>query len=372
VDDGRLSRSFAFISSYRYNKKTKHNATSEHNNNNNNNNNNNSSSSNMAGNYEFHANEAVKFWEQGEKKKAANSYYLSFLAAPPASHNWEPTQYHQLHGYTSILREKYFPPTTTDLKNLKKIAHKQSLPKLYRQEAAWTLGLLAWDAGDRLKAADYYREALQYINQAESSERERKMFASLDLNGKPTTGLHSVSLILEESKNTIEDNLGILNNPTGARALLPDSEFVRSDGTTMPREIRTSAIPLDADPSSLAKRLKVGGNECDECGKTWQELGKPRLDCCPRCQNAFYCSQQCYKNAVRNGHKGACRKEGQIEPGDIMKLQGIKAKPQLNGSLVKVLRKDRKSEGRWEVQLLVTKSGMSIATGRLVHIRPEK
>jgi tetratricopeptide (TPR) repeat protein len=312
-------------------------------------------------------NEAVGRWSRGDKKGAADKYWEAFDICPD---DWEGNRFHILHGYTSILREKYFPPSKEDMKNLKHLVHNEELPKLYRQEAAWTYGLLSWDAGDRAKASDYYREALVINSQADSSERKRKMMHTMEQNGRPVHGLQSVDAILALNKSMVQDNLQVLENPVGASRDpgLATSDLLRSDGTFMSRETRFTRAPND--PSLLA-RLAVGGNVCDNCGKTWQELGRPRLDCCTRCKNAFYCSKECQKTAWKGGHKQACRQPGQTEIGDVMKLQKLESRPELNNSLVEVLSKD-KTEGRWQVRSFVTGASMSIASEKLEHIRPEK
>jgi NAD-dependent dihydropyrimidine dehydrogenase PreA subunit len=323
--------------------------------------------------YIYYANKAAQCFQRGEHRESADDYWESFISRPG---DWEESVYHILHGYTSILREKYFSPSRKDLKNLKSLAYDEKAPNLYRQEAVWTLGLLAWDARKREKAADCYREALAFIDQASDLERNKKMMHTLVRNAgtttMPSTGLLAVSQILQESRNYIAANLSQMEDPFGNPPGLDNLTFVRSDGTTMPNIHITTQVPVN-ELSSVAPRLAIGGSTCDSCGKTWQDVGKPKMDYCIRCKNAYYCSRTCQKTAWKNGHRETCRKAGQIEIGDIMKLRKIVAKPELNGVLVRILSKDSAQEGRWQVESFkVASTKMSIATEKLEHIRPAK
>lgn len=66
----------------------------------------------------------------------------------------------------------------------------------------------------------------------------------------------------------------------------------------------------------------IGGDRCDCCGKTTEDLGiaSTTLDCCKRCGLVYYCGVECQRKQWLAGHKLACRKPGQIEIGDSMRL----------------------------------------------------
>jgi MYND finger len=125
-------------------------------------------------------------------------------------------------------------------------------------------------------------------------------------------------------------------------------------------------------PPELQERIKVGGNKCDCCGKTLEELAVHRLDTCSRCKLVYYCSVACGTKAWKAGHKKHCRKKHEILKGDIMRLFNLTSKPQLNGQLVEVLGPDPNADGRWQTKLSVNSNGrtMSISTEKLRHIRP--
>jgi hypothetical protein len=57
--------------------------------------------------------------------------------------------------------------------------------------------------------------------------------------------------------------------------------------------------------------------------------------------------------------------EDPIKPGDIMRLQGLQAKPELNGRLVKVL-EEGTTKGRWQVEVIDTKDTVSVSAEKLV------
>jgi hypothetical protein len=56
-----------------------------------------------------------------------------------------------------------------------------------------------------------------------------------------------------------------------------------------------------------------------------------------------------------------------VEPGDVMMLEGLQAKPELNGETVKVL-KEADTPGRWKVKLVWTGDVMSVKTENLVPV----
>ena len=318
--------------------------------------------------YMYYGDKAVQCFQRGEHRESADDYWESFISRPD---DWDRNVYHILHGYTSILREGYFSTSSKDFKNLTSLARDDKAPKLYRQEAVWTLGLLAWDAREREKAGEYYREALVLIDQASEVERNKQMMHTGVRNGMPFPEVSAVSQILRESRNNIAGNLSTLEDPFGRPRRLDPSNFVRSDGTAMPNIPIKTRVPVD-EASSLAPRLAVGGGACDSCGKAWQDLGKPNLDCCVHCKKACCCSRARQKTAWKNGHKEACRKAGQIETGDIMKLRKVEAKPELNGELVRILSEDAAQEGRWQVESIAASAKMRVATEKLERVRPAK
>jgi hypothetical protein len=143
----------------------------------------------------------------------------------------------------------------------------------------------------------------------------------------------------------------------------------RSDGSYMENRVRK--IPLPSDPE-LLRRAAVGGNECDCCKKSLADLNVPRLEACAKCKMAYYCSKECQVTAWKQGHKKACRAPESRMAGDVMRLQGLQSKPELNLHLVQLV--EELDNGRWQVVLCSAEGEkmMSVASGNLLHIRPAK
>ena len=122
---------------------------------------------------------------------------------------------------------------------------------------------------------------------------------------------------------------------------------------------------------SIIQRMGAGGGKCDCCGRKSSSMESGELLQCSRCKQAYYCSAICQKKQWKAGHKQACRAPGQIETGDIMLVNGIVSKPELNRKLVKVIR-PAATQGRWEAKLQGSTKSVSIASKNLFHIRPAK
>ena len=307
-------------------------------------------------------------FQAGNTRLSADKYLQAFLNAPS---DWAQCRFHILHGYTSILREKYFEPSQRDLDALADIAKDKNEPHLYRSEALWTLGLLNWDKGNRQCSADNYRDAIHLIDTAKPAERKKTTLASI---GCLSISMYKVEAILQDNRKSIEENLKVLENQ-GNKLTKDLNHNVRSDGTSIDPVILTYMVPPDR--YELLDRVKVGGDKCDCCGKTLHELGVHKLDTCSRCKLVYYCSVDCGAKAWKAGHKKYCRKKHEIKKGDTMQLLNLKSKPELNGKLVDILGEDPNAESRWVTKLVEadlnpgqSDGTMSIATEKLRHIRP--
>lgn len=318
--------------------------------------------------YFLAAKEAVQAFHQGRHRDSADKYLQAVTDAVPSHGVWASQRWHFFHGYNSILREQYFAIEKSDFKTLQsKFVDNEEEPFLIRSHAAFTMGLLKFDAHKREEAAEFYRQAISFADQAPASERQRTEIATVPMNGQWGEGEKSVASLLEETRTLAVDNLGVLENPRSSNSSsLSPSAFVRSDGTNQPRDTRRVAIPMN-DPS-LEYRVAVGGKECDCCHKTTQEVGMVNLLLCTRCKMAYYCSEACQKKQWRAGHKHACRTKHQIENGDHMKIEGLVSRSELNGNIVQVVGPDSATPGRWKVKHFAT--AMSIKGDNLFHIRP--
>jgi hypothetical protein len=75
---------------------------------------------------------------------------------------------------------------------------------------------------------------------------------------------------------------------------------------------------------------------------------------CARCKIAFYCSMECQAKQWKAGHKTACRKRGEVKPGDIIYLAESEGRPELTGSIVRAIERANNVEEAtlWRVECL--------------------
>jgi hypothetical protein len=275
------------------------------------------------------------------------------------------------------LTERYFKASPTDLKLLRKdfVSNEQE-PSIFRVDAAFTLGLLKWDVGDKEAAADYYRMGLEIAAGTSDSERSRAMEVSTKGVATYTravgdsTYTRTVGEKMDELTKIMKKNLRKLERPR-LDITTPEQFETRFDGSTV--RSRQDFVPLYNYPSITERLVEVGGTHCDCCGKGRQELGLATLMICTRCKMAYYCSKECQKSQWKAGHKQACRKSGQIEVGDWMQLQGLVSQPQLNMKIVEIRGpNENTSSGRWTVYLPDEDRVLSVSTDRLKRLRPTK
>jgi len=133
--------------------------------------------------------------------------------------------------------------------------------------------------------------------------------------------------------------------------------------------VQKSIYAMKSESGKLVNRALAGGNHCDCCKKSTQELNLDSLLKCGRCQMVFYCSADCQRMSWNSEHKRDCRKKGQIEVGDDMMLDRLSSRPDLNGRFVKVIGRG-KTEGKWLVRLGDTTQPMSVSADKLVRLRP--
>jgi hypothetical protein len=328
-------------------------------------------------------------FQSGQIREAADEYMKAVLTAPD---KWvdipgtPSSRFSNFRCYTAIIREKWLTQMDGDLKTLrKKFLRCAEEPVAFRMEAALTLGLACWDTGDRETAADYYRQGIALANEATAEERARGFLGTSDENEgvRPSMVLTTIGSDIDESRLSLEGNLRILENPFGAYGLEdPLGAYgnsrpnLRSDGSEMPIETTSNLILPDgstdmASALSLMERQRVGGNKCDCCKKTREDLGIKTLFYCSGCSMASYCSKECQKKQWKAGHKQACRKKSQIEIGDVMKLSELQSRPDLNDTLVTVVEPDPSKEGRWVVRgMNPPQEVISVSAKKLLRIRP--
>jgi MYND finger len=346
----------------------------------------------------------VAAFQQGRHRESAD-YYLEavLVAGAQSSDKWmdinssaPSARYHSFHGYTSILREKYFVPSKRDFTSLADLfLYNETEPIIFRVEAGHTLGLISWDKGDREEAADFYRDVISLGNQVTREENARLYVGVPDncttVPARPI--IRKVEMGIKEIVKLATENLEKLQNrkKSSLEDLLAPMTYPRSDGTSYPQEMRNMGFSVPVvlkytsghiDPHDLMQRLAVGGNACDCCHKTFAELGMPKLSRCTRCEMAYYCGTACQRQKWKHGgHKACCRTRGQIEKQDIMRLLNLNYRKDLNGTLAIVMDKvmdatataSNESPSRWKVRVMnAAEEIVSVAEKNIEHIRPEK
>lgn len=310
---------------------------------------------------------AKKADDRGLYRKSAELYLKSYRMAVSAYHQPRRSNsrrynsnyhywYESFTGYTCLLleavQEKKYTHVEEDIKALEKIVDSVYEPSVVRANAAlYASHLYHQSVNPNLQlAAELCRQAIAICD---SATTEEKNLVIADADGS----LRNVGeIITEELKHQTTDFLtAITQNPALMNGFCPETVEKYRD------------------------RLTAGGECCDTCGKTRKELGIHHMDCCKRCGMQYYCSIDCQRKSWKSGHKKACRKIGQIEVGDIMKIHGLVDQSCLDGLLVKILGPvgsnsgsvaNASSDGRWKVKLLDFPKCLSVAADKLVHIRP--
>jgi len=167
-------------------------------------------------------------------------------------------------------------------------------PKLFRVEAAFSLGVLSWDAREREDAAEWYRECTATADRMKSHERNQKFLAtqlSADearvVGIAPTKSGVLVDRVTAQAKSNLQA-LTAANLTAFPAGRVPTTKHHRSDGSVIESEVRTTRIGI-CEVANLSKEsaeimFSVGGEKCDNCGKSRQELGLTNLLKCGRCK----------------------------------------------------------------------------------------
>lgn len=294
---------------------------------------------------------AVVAYDNGEYRKAADKYLEAYrldVSYPSTSQgHW----YMYFHNFSSMIftanKKDGFIYVERDLKVLEKFADSKAEPSLVCAIASFAVACLHNDSKHNVElAAEFARQSIEICNSAPDSE----MCRLVTIEGHDEA--KRVGLILSETKD---------------------------------RSVKLLATMTEVSSLQVAA---AGGESCDSCGKTREELGLTHMNCCKRCGLLYYCSAECQRNDWNAGHKKACRKKGQIEQGDVMKIAGLADQPDLNNCLVRIIGpaadnnnniQNSCGTNQWKVELvglngqLLDDLGvpcMTVAADQLFHIRP--
>jgi MYND finger len=327
--------------------------------------------------YQLLGNEAVMAFHGGNYRLAATKYWESFKEIP-GLRKYERWQI--FHGYTSVLQEMYFKPSQDDLDHLLQVFNDKHELILYRTEAMFTLGLLAWDQRNKQQACDYYREAVRVADKASEKELRKKVMTTVVENGRPGQGERPMGTLIDEIKCRSQDNLNKLEMDVFMPLHVPppamDGNTVRSDGTLFPNTQCTTLYrpDLGLTHEEFIFITSAGGSSCDRCSKPANETGlKHGLKRCGKCQRAYYCSSECQVYQWKQGgHSKYCRKPGEFKSGDFVKLAGLAGRPEWNDEIVKVISLDSETS-RWKTTSPDGRTDpVLIKHENLVHLRPLK
>jgi MYND finger len=294
-------------------------------------------------------------------RRYADCLLKAVLAAPSP---WSYGRHFVWHVYTDTLSHYSDIVNESDKKACLKMLHNKEEPVLYRASAAFAIAhSIISETGsiDFELIADYYRQVIEIGQSMPAEDVDRPILTNHEDRLFSTAG--------EQVKGWVDAaraNLRYIMNPQERdRERERDPEYQRP----MYNFNMLKHIPLD-----VRTRCEFGGNACDCCGKTLEQLGVARLDVCSVCKHAYFCSSDCQRKQWKAGHKDACRKPGEIKAGDWMRLRGLQSKPEWDGRLVTTCHVDpAKPTSRWIVCFPWAKEKeMSVANEKLTHIRPAK
>lgn len=273
---------------------------------------------------------------------------------------WAPLRFEFFHQYTAILCdfELNVLPTANDWNVLTKMAQDESEPIVFRVDASLARAALKRLEGDVEEAAEWTRETLDLIATATREETCRNIRQS-DASSPHHPVTKTVRDVLDTERSLAELVLRDLENPTVGRVPVSNPMFSQD---------------------SFVQRTRVGGNKCDFCSKKRNEVAQGSgLFRCSKCKLAYYCSRECQRKQWKAGHRSHCRKQGDIQVGDYVRVRGLVKKREMNRVVGRVVR-PAALQGCWEVSVKMAseKAGglpggtVLVATDNLAHIRPAK
>lgn len=242
-------------------------------------------------------------------------------------------RYLLLRGYTHLLSlHKLALPTDADAVALRAIARDTGKSILERFTAQCTRGIVLYKLGRLEEASRTDRKAYDLAGQA-TAEQRRELIPVMEPELDEPKWV-PMGELMDPQVEIIRHNL-----------CLPASERTGDGVTGVVVPHRTIWPYRDVTAAdALINAQRPRNAECAQC-----RTAGVKLSCCRTCKIAYYCSEACQR-ANWKAHKPQCRAPEQHEEGDVVRLQSIQARPELNGHFVRVVRPDADKPGRWVVE----------------------
>lgn len=319
--------------------------------------------------------------QSGKFRESADAYRSAYDSLPPSFQG----RYYCLSGYTNLLQYHQAQYTEDDKAYLTKLTANTNASTLERVEACFARGVLAVDAGDRKTGAELYRETCEIGASARPAEIREMVLTEQGLPG--VAGVTMQKTIKVARANL--DRMGSLPSAT-AQPQWPSAgtaPTAPASGATKRAVSRVLGAPVGQNCAPEMQQ-RIGrmvaafnryearaGGECGACGKTrlagpGPETEGVKLSKCSKCMLAHYCSRECQRTAHPK-HKKVCRKPGDLRPGDIVRVEGVKSKPELNGNALQVFSAAAGDEERWTVAIMgatLTDPRFSLKAANLVLV----
>ena len=259
-----------------------------------------------------------------------------------------------LQAYTQVLVEGQFTPSEADATALHGIAREHSKPIHERFQAQHALSFVRCTQG---RYEDSRKLVVRALRLAESATSAQRAEPHLAVNKGSAFVWITAGEHMDDVGVSMKRGLAHCAAPM-ATGPMPKVRQVRpglgwdtnpDEGADITRGCRPWPVPdchaCGADQSETAWRAirdrSVACSQCDASGVA--------LKCCGTCRLAYYCSSKCQRSNWKE-HKPQCRAPGEHFLGDIVRLQGLYKRPELNGQFARVIRLDPDKAGRWLVE----------------------
>ena len=234
-------------------------------------------------------------------------------------------------------------PTASDIEALRGIAKDSKKPVIERVHAQYAHGHSLWAQGKRDEARKSWQRVHSLAELATSEHRKQRVLTGGPVrNGSNIEGFRwdTVAEQIEDITQRARTNVAGLEDITPLKASDPNTI---ARWTPWPID-RGTKEEVDSQKRAYDNAQIVRSTSCAQCSTPG-----PKLSSCSKCKLAYYCSPACQK-ANWKVHKPQCRTQGDIREGDVVRLLGQVARPELNGQYVLVLSRDASTEGHWQVQ----------------------